>query len=181
MRFSPRVETLELSLRAAMTQQELFFRVLLPPPFADHIRRWREKRYTSFHRMVPEEWTKIWRNRRSTDAGDYTLDCRLGTFTAAARSTFLEAVKIHGDPDRFPEDVRVRASELAGVCAFGTPEAAAAWARDCVDPRGARLVDFVGRYVCDAPEDNGVVAEVIEVRASGTLEAFGRRHGLQQT
>jgi hypothetical protein len=161
-----------------VVELETFYRVLLPESVSDHISRWKTRKYASYHHSVPDEWRITWRERRSTDKADYKLDCRLGTFSPSARSSFLRSVGVHGDPDRFSEEERKRASELAGVCAFRTPEAAVAWARDSVCPDRVRIVDLIGRFVCSAPEDQGVVAEVVEVRAFGPLEAFRRRHRL---
>jgi hypothetical protein len=157
----------------AIGKRGTFFRVLYSPT---HFSHWVKTPVgKSSHHRPPTSWTDKWNRTRSKIATELNypllcVDCgRWVQFTDRARQVFLT------DPDKFTpqffqqhhdsEEV-YEVGQLDGVCAFRSAEACVDWAKSEVSQRGHtdafRYVVFNGTYVSQVPENEGVIAAVIE-------------------
>jgi hypothetical protein len=130
----------------------------------------------SSHHRPPCQWIDRWDKHDKTAVSvletNYPLLCdecgKKVLFTARARSVFLNApgkftpefIQNHWDSEEI-----YHVGELDGVCAFSSAQACLDWVishsglRDRAHEHG--YVAFEGRFISEAPEDQGVVAHVI--------------------
>jgi hypothetical protein len=152
------------------------FRVLYSP---SHYRCWNSDPVSnSSHHQPPSAWIATWAATHSKNDPDqnYPLLCQnFGKnvkFTVRARRAFL------ANPDKdysqcLHSKDAYEVGELDGVCAFSTPASCLAWISENPkfqqNPNNFDFVAFEGEYVSDAPEDQGVVAKVVE-RKNGLMK-----------
>jgi hypothetical protein len=96
-----------------------FYRVLYS---AAHVHLWNCNEFHSFHHEHLGEWIKTWKERESAVATKYPLKCRKGIFTQHALDAFLRIQSVKKANDKWTDDELRESSELAGVCAFRTPQ-----------------------------------------------------------
>jgi hypothetical protein len=138
---------------------DLFYRVNYS---TEHLRDWAEGRRTSFHHATDGDWMRIWTSTGSSSENDYPLCTPTAVYTPGAREHFLKTAKRENTVTGWDRSDVKLASELAGICAFDSPEALVAWFTETRFP--SQVVEFRGRYVCAAPDGDGaVVAQVNEV------------------
>lgn len=147
----------------------LFYRVLYTP---QHREDWARGKRTSHHHGVPGEWQVNWVKTHSTSEDDYPLVLACGTYTASARSAFLELVPRLGVVTTWPVEYLKPVSELDGLCAFSSATGLRDWYNP--NPYPPVFIEFEGEYVCPAPDgDQAVVARFIsETRTWTSMAAF---------
>jgi hypothetical protein len=159
-----------------------YFRVLYSPA---HYRCWdSDPVVNSSHHQPPGSWTAKWQEThdKSNPDANYPLCCgnfgKLVKYTTRARQTFL------ANPERdysqcLGSKEACEVGELDGVCAFKTAADCLNWISENPrfqnNPNDFDFVAFEGAYVSDAPEEEGVVANVLE-KENGLmkLEKFKR-------
>jgi hypothetical protein len=151
-----------------MTQEPLtnYYRVLSSQ---SHFAGWNQTSVAnSSHHRPPVQWIQQWAvgENKADPNVNYPLWCeefgKKVKFTPRAREVFLI------EPGWFiPENQNSNSrrwfevGELDGICAFASPQECYAYGE--LNPRLPHLyVVFLGKKVCDAPEQTGVVAEVIK-------------------
>jgi hypothetical protein len=123
-----------------------------------HFDDWAADLRTSFHHALQEHWMQAWTNG-SREIEDFPLEMFDGTYTPQARERFLKAAL--GGLNMSPTDTNY-SSEVAGLCAFASAEAAHKWFAEAPDPEACFLI-FEGTFVCKAPDDtDAVVATFVE-------------------
>jgi hypothetical protein len=150
--------------------------------FNEYVERWRSGQFTSFHHIVPWKWMEIWEQNHSNNPDDYPLTTTEGVFNKNAVDAFIRLAPTHYSTDIWPDEELEQVSELAGVCAFITPQAAYEYGHNSLTGNyDAELyVEFEGEELCPAPEDQGVVARVIRPLVGPISAAdFRRRHNIQ--
>jgi hypothetical protein len=170
-----------------MAMPELCYRALL---YEGQRQRWINGVYNSYHPATHPFWQGIWNRKEHAnpgadhDANDFPLAFAAGRYSEAARTKFLQLMREKGD-DIWTQAEIDSASELDGVCSFNGEEGAQLAyeyaATSGLPEHVARIVTFMGDYVCDLPEGGGVQARVVEVIGPPvTAAAFRVQHGLQQ-
>ena len=132
---------------------------------SDHIERWRARAFTSFQNVMPGKWHERWYTDGSQEPKDYPLQCAEGLFTESARDAFLRLAPKYRREQVWSQDDARQASELAGVAAFTDPQSAYQYGFHLKGH--ARFVEFDGEIVGGLPEQNSVIAQVVD--ASGPL------------
>ncbi len=145
---------------------ENYFRVLYSH---EHCKCWASDPVAnSSHHRPPVAWIDTWTKTQSQAETDYPLLCsEFGKdvrFTARARGVFL------ANPDKdystcLASRETYAVGELDGVCAFTSPDGCLEWVENHAThkqfAKNYLYVAFEGTFVCDAPEDNGVVVKVV--------------------
>lgn len=120
-----------------------------------------------------------WRETGSTNPNDYPLACQLAVFSEQARDAFLRLPPEGREGSILTEKERQRVSELAGICAWETPEAAWKCGADPNAPYPSLFVEFEGEFICPDPGHQGVIARVIRPTAGPmSAAAFKAKHNL---
>jgi hypothetical protein len=147
-----------------------------------HVKRWIAKEFISSHNQTPGEWSNIWSKTRSTNPNDYSLVLRDGIYTNEARKTFIAISQIQDHPDIWSDEELEKVGELDGVCAFLSPQAALKYGRESGAGKYNKdlYVEFLGIELCPAPEDNGIVATVVEpIFGPADANTFATRHNIK--
>jgi hypothetical protein len=163
-----------------------FYRVLYS---TDHFRSYRRRKLTSHHHHeIPPVWQDRWYVREERVFADADRRNVNGTYSEDALRAFLEIAPRRPTPaDWTPEEITL-VSELEGLCAFTSAQAASIWGQ-----RGPfalmdrnRYVEFEGTYVCNAPdgERGGEAVQASFIRWLSplprlqTARGFSEKHGL---
>jgi hypothetical protein len=163
--------------------QQIYFRAIFSH---GQMQRWLAKQYNSYYHEVPPMWSGTWREKHSLNPADYDLSYRIddivrAVYTKKALDAFLRLAPTHSDTDLWPFDQLREVSELDGLCAFDNPHDAFKHGNGSFTGKYGydRYVEFMGEYVCPAPEGNGVVARVVEATMDPVdAVTFCRRHDL---
>ncbi len=145
---------------------ESYFRVLYSN---QHLKCWASDPVAnSSHHRPPVEWIDTWTKTHSQAKAVYSLWCcefgKKVKFTDRARGVFL------ANPDKdyskcLASREAYEVGELDGVCAFASADACIDWVQNHPTHKQSahnfRYVAFEGTFVCDAPEDDGVVVQVV--------------------
>lgn len=146
----------------------------------EHRKLWNEGKFNSSHHMAPGEWFAIWKERQSVDPNDYPLTVQSGVYTMEAVRKFI-SLSLAKSGEQWSSEENRKVGELAGACAFITPEAAWDYGHNTLEGQLSleRYVEFEGDILCPVPEDCGMVATVRNVTA-GPMSAtdFKTRHNL---
>lgn len=141
-------------------EDNIYYRVLYTD---DHIKKHYERKYSSSYMTISGEWSdNFWKDGfRAIE--EYNLECFEGTFTKSAREYFIEIAKTKSSPhDEWSKNEKILATEIVGVYAFNNPQ-------DTLDfgfgPHSNKniYVQFEGKYLRDAVEDNGVQVIMIKI------------------
>ena len=158
-----------------MSRTRIYYRALLTQ---EHVDSWNAKVYKSFHPYTPGDWIDLWYKQGSRNKDQYSLTVGDAIFSADALNAFHELAGKYEAGQRWDPRDEMRVSELAGLCAFETAAAAYEYGSD--GPYDSLYVTFDGIYLCPAPEDGGVVAEVIRPLSSPlTGDVFKKRNDLK--
>ena len=156
---------------------EMFYRALTTRV---HVQRWLAREHHSFHPLTPDEWWTVWKSG-STNPADYPVVTQGGVFTERARDAFVELVQQQPAGHHWRPDEQRRIGELAGLCAFDTPDAAYDYGAGGPDGHPTWFVEFTGTKICRAPEDTGWVVNVIErLERPMTGKEFASRYSLSE-
>lgn len=151
-----------------IVELETYYRALYSD---EHFIDWRKGIRTSFHHACDPHWVEIWNKTGSENCDDYPLETTVAVYTPAARKFFVHFAPQWPAEKVWPDYALRSASELAGLCAFDTPEGLLTW---CADRPDAAVLVFEGSYVCEAPDDDGaVVVKFLRVlRFYESIDAF---------
>jgi hypothetical protein len=137
-----------------------FYRVLYS---AEHYQALHEKRNSSHHRP-PWAWTSTWAATHSLKPDDYRLWCeealKMVKFSENALKAFLRYAPSYPDGQPWTSNEHLtEAGELDGVCVFLDPAQCFLWGEAETGQGRHEYVVLTGSYVCDVPENSGMVIQ----------------------
>jgi hypothetical protein len=166
---------------------EICYRALLYP---GQKQRWSAEVYNSYHPTPHPQWQGIWNQKEQANPGaqhaaeDFPLNFGAGRYTEQARANYLQFMHDKGSEDWTQAEID-SSSELDGVCCFrgeNGPQNAYQYAASSGLPEGVALIaTFMGEFVCDVPENGGILAHVIGAMGTPiTATEFRMFHDLPQ-